>query len=317
MWLFIAFPALLAFAAADLLGKKKVSEGGNSTPLEMLLNVEILAFAISLFLAASGLGESGLAPWELLRKHPLLLLNLCFFLLYWLFYLWSLRYIGLALEAAVSGANGIFYFFGLAVLHAVSGKLTAVDDIFAPARLIPVLLVLIFTTLFPNIELLARKSSGMMQERTKRERRRTVAGLLILLAGMTFDAGDTLITTWIFSEENIGIADYLTASYFATLLPIILCSLFLRKRNGKWFIPFKDGGKYSFCYACTAAASSLLYLYASSLDAVRTGILFIAAPVFPIIGARFLLKEKYTWRQNLCIGIITAAVIAFCAAEYL
>lgn len=317
MWLIFAFLALLAFASADLLGKKKVDSGKSSAPMEMLLSVLVLAFFIGLVLLAFGWGESGDTPWRLLWNHPLLLANQLCFLMYWLLYLVSFRHIGLALESAVSGANGILYFFGLLVINAVSGKLSAVNDVFHPVRLIPVLLVLTFTFLFPNIELFACHGSEDLRGKKTQERHRTVIGLLILFAGLLFDAGDTLITTLIFDDTGIGIMDFVMTSYFLMILPIGLFSLLLRRKNGKWFIPFKNGEQYSICYPCVVILSSLLYLYASSLDAVKTGILFIAAPVFPIIGAELVLKEKYTWRQNLCIWMIAIAAIAFGAADYI
>ncbi len=317
MWLFFAVFSLLAFAAGDLLGKKKVDAGSAAAPLEMLLSVLVLAFGISLVLFASGLGESGEPPWRILREHPPILGNQFCFLLYWVLYLISLRYIGLAVESAVSGTTGILYFSGLLVIHTVSGRLASVHEILHPARLIPIMLVLTFIFLLPNIELFASRRRGALRKKMRQERHRIITGLLILLAGLVFDAGDTLITTLIFDDGGIGIVDYVMANHFATILPIFLLALFLRKIEKKWFIPFLDGGKYSIWYPCVANSSSLLYLCASSRDAVKTGILFAAAPIFPIIGARIILKEKYTWRQNLCIWTIALSLIVFCAADHI
>jgi len=314
MWLFFAILAVLAFASTDLLGKRNIDTGTFAAPQEMIISSCTLFFCVGLLLFAFGIG--GQPPWVTLRDHPLILVNMLFFLMYWLLYLLSLRYIGLSIQSALSGANGILYFFGAILIHAFSGRLPAVHEILHPARLTPVLLVLGFTLLYPNVELLAGKRRGTVMGNEKKERHNTVVGLLILSLGIAFDAGDTLLTSCILDAKDVGVADYLTANYSAAILPVILLSLWVRMRKGKWFIPFRSGGWTAMCYPAGAVASSLLYVYASSLDAVRTGIMFTAEPIIPILGAKLILKEKYTWRQNLCIWIIAVSVTFFCAADY-
>jgi len=168
MWLFFSIIDLLAFASTDLLGKKKIDSGDAAVPAEMLISTYTLVFGVGIILSALGLGESGLSPWEILWAHPLVVVNVCCFFMYWLLYLYSLRYIGVTLTSAVSSTNVILYFAGLCLIHVFSGKLTKINDILRPERLIPVLFVLFFVFLLPNVELLSRKTFGAMSERWKK-----------------------------------------------------------------------------------------------------------------------------------------------------
>ncbi|GEM_PF-3319931 len=317
MWLWVVSLALLAFASTDLLSKKKMATGNATTPLEMLISVGTLAFPIGLTLFFLKIGESGLAPWRILWSHPLIWMNIFCFAAYWFFYLCSMRYVGLSFAASVEGMQGILYFIGLVLIHFLCGHLVSVSEFLHPARLIPVVIGLTFIFLFPNVEIIANKINHHGWENLKKNRHRTMIGLLLLFLGTVADAGDSLTTTVIFDTGSIGLVDYLITSCFATIFPVVLFELYLQKKNGRWFIPFKDDRKNAICYVCTIIFSSLLYMVASSLDAVKTGIAFIAAPAFSIIGAHILLKEKYTWRQNLCIGIIVIASIVFGIADYI
>lgn len=317
MWFVFAVAALLAYAAADLCGKKCIDLGNAATPMELLITSEALLVIVSFALYASGLGESGLPPWKLLWNNPLIFLNLVSYIGYWLLFLLSMRYVGLTVDEAVSGSFGVFYFVGLLFLNLVCGKLDAVRDVLHPLRLIPVLIVLAFDILLPNVEVIASRKDKALQKMAKTDRRRAVIGLLILFAALALDSVDSLVTTLVFDEGNIGTLDYIMTTFFSASITLVLFSAAFRMKYGRWHIPFSRGGKNAFFYAAASMASSVLYSTASSYDAVRTGILLLTYPIVPILGARILLKEKYTWRQYVCIWTITLAAIAFCAADAL
>lgn len=237
------------------------------------------------------------------------------FILYWFLFLLSMRYVGLTVDEAVSGAFGVFYFVGLLLVHLVSGRLAAVRDMLHPLRLIPILLVLVFTVLLPNIEVIAHREDPNLREMAKSERRRTVLGLLILLAALALDSVDSLVTTLVCDETDIGTVDYIMTSFFSASIALVPFAVYYRVKNRRWFIPFRRGSRRAVRYAAPAMLSSVLYMAASSFDAVRTGILFLAYPIVPILGAKLFLKEKYTRRQNFCIWTVTLAAIAFCAVD--
>lgn len=316
MWLAVALLSLITYAVADLAGKKKIDSSDDSGPIELLITVNSLAFIISIILFVFGLGESGQAPWQIFLTHPLIVANLFCYVLYWLFYLLSMRFLGLSVIEAFSGSTGVFYSVSLVAVNFITGKLTAVRDMLHPGRLIPIILVLIFACLLPNVEILANKNSESLLEKAKSERKQTLLGLIFLFIAITLDACDSLITTILLDEGDIGTVDYLMSSWALTIIPALLFVGFLRKKKSKLYIPFKKNGKYSYLCSVTSLLSSVIYTAASSMDAVRTGILFIAYPIIPIIGARILLKEKHSWRQNLCIWMITFAAIAFCIFDY-
>jgi len=317
MWLILSLLSLLAFAAADMLGKKNMDSGSETAQLEMLVSYEAMAIVTGAVLWALGLGESGHSPWQLIAEHPLLWATQLTSLLYWLLFLFSMRYVGLSMEEAVSGAFGVFYFVGLLVVSLLTGRLSAVSDMLHPLRLVPIILVLLFSALLPNTEVIAQKRVGNLTAKTKAERRRVIVGLLILLLGTAFDSADSLVVTLIFDGGSLGTVDYIIASQLINAPAMIVFLIMLRVKRHRWFVPFVHGGKYALGFAVFMLLSMILYMFSASMDAVRTGIIFIAYPIVPIIGAQILLKERYSWRQALCIWVITLSSIAFCIADYL
>ncbi len=315
MWLIFAALSLLLYAVTDIIGKKSVNSGNSYTPLELCITVSILSFFISIILWFFGFGESGMSPWQLLVLQPLILVNLLCFFLYWIYYLLSFKFIRLSVAEAVSGSSGIFYFLGLILFNLCLGKLPAVREMFHPLRLIPIILVLTFIVLYPFAESFTKKNNNAEKSVFKKNRRSYFLGICILMLSLIIDSLDSLITTFIIDEGNISTVDYIMTSYFLSIFPAAVLFIFLCLKRKKWFIPLKNHPISSVGYSVSALLSSQLYMVASYCDAVRTGILFVIYPVVPIIGAKIFLKEKFTWRQNLCIWIITLSAIAFCVSD--
>jgi len=302
MWLIFAVLSMLAYAATDLLGKRKVDAGTAWTTVELLASSSAMAFVAGLVLFACGFGESGRAPWAILASEPLILVTSLCFAAFWLLGLVSFRCLDLSVNAAVGGTNGIVFFVGMLLVNMVSGRLSVAREMLHPARLVPILVVLTGIFLLPRME------------KTAAARRRTVVGLMILLLAMILDGCDSLVTAVVFDAGRIGPVDFMIASWFAVFPLVAILLAFLRVAGGEWVVPFRSGAGMV-GYAVVAVLTSTLYLVASSHDAVRTGIVFIAAPVFTLVAARVFLKERYAWQQNLCIWAVVIAAIAFCVAD--
>ncbi len=317
MWLVFAALSLFLYAVTDIFGKKSINAGNAYTPMELCVIVSALSFVISIALYVFGFGESGMTPWQILHLHPLILVNILCFFLYWIFYLLSMKFIRLSISEAISSSSGVLYFVGLIFINLCLGKLPAVREMLHPLRLIPVILVLTFIFLYPSAELSERKNTVTDGTVRKKNRHSYFVGILILLISLFLDSLDSLITTLIIDEGTIGIVDYIMTSYFCVIFPALILFVFLCIKRKKLFIPMKNNPARSAGYAVSALLSSQLYIFASYYDAVRTGILFIIYPIVPIIGAKVFLKEKSTRRQNMCIWIITLSAIAFCISDNL
>lgn len=302
MWLLFAILSMLAYAATDILSKRWVDAGSAWMPLELLASSTAMAFAAGLVLFACGLGESGRAPWAILAQEPLVFATSLCFVSYWLLGLVSFRYLGLSVDASIGGTNGIVFFVGMLLVHLLTGRLAATQEMLHPARIVPILVVL------AGIFLLAR------MEKTPEARRRTVVGTLLVVLAMIFDGVDSLVTAVVFDAGRIGPVDFMIAGWVASFPLVAALLVFLRAKAGVWVVPFR-GGAGMVGYAALSVSTSVLYLVASSHDAVRTGLVFVVAPVFTLVGARLFLKERYSLWQNVCIWTIVIAAIAFCIID--
>lgn len=316
MWLLFSVLSLCAYTVADLSGKKCVDKGNKYTPIEMMISLGIVLFGIGAAMYLFRLGESGETPWGIISRCPLLLVNLLSGVLYLVLFSLSMRFVGLSVIEAVSGASGVFYFVGLFLTNAVTGKLLSVHEMLHPLRLIPIILVLLFTALLPNVQAIGTKTPRSAAMTAMPTRRNAVIGLAVLLLAIGFDALDSIVTAYVSEEKCIGLMDYIIASFTSSAVPALLLFLFLRIKTGKWFIPFSTNRKAFAGYAVFSALAILLFMISSSCDATRTGILFISYPIISILGAKLFLKEKYTVMQNICIWFIALASIAFCISDY-
>lgn len=317
MWLIFAILSLLTYAATDLFGKKKMNKQSETGAIEMLISFEILALILSIALFALVFGESGKTPWRIIIENPLILFCHISSFMYWMLFLVSMHYVGLSMEEAVSGAFGVFYFVGIIVVNLFTGKLATVSKMLYPIRLILIIIVVVFVLLLPNVEVISQRHSKKELKKTKVERRKIIIGLLIMVLAIAFDSADSIVATIIFDEKKVEPIDFFIASQFSNILTLIISVIYVRVKSEKSYFPFKKRIKETFAFAFFLLLSVSFYMISSSLDAVRTGIIFLSYPVVPIIGAKILLKEKYTFRQNICIWVITIGSICFCITDYL
>lgn len=298
MWILFAIIALVFYACADVIGKKCIGDCENVTP-KLIIVSEMLAFCVSIFMYVFRLGESGKAPWQLISENPLIVINVLTFVSCTTFFLFALKFVGLSVNEAFSGTTGILYFIGIVAVNLFTGKLSQVSDLLKISRLVPILIVLIFMLIF---SLLGKSQKS------------TIFGLALVFISIVLDTADSLITTIILDGKGIGSVDYIMTSWFANGLPLVIFLIYLRIKERKWFNPIK-AGRYYYLYAFLAIGAAVLYVIASSFDAVRTGIIFVIYPILPILGAKIILKEKYKLLQNICIWVITIGAIAFCVID--
>lgn len=316
MWLLFTIMSLMQYAAADIIGKKGVSEGDAFSPIELCVSCSALSVVVAIILYVFRLGESGLTPWKLLQLNPAIFINLSCFLLHWLLYLLSMKYIKLSIAEAVGATGSVFYFVGLILTNLLFGRLANVRAMLHPLRLFPIIIVIVFLCIYPYVDIIGKEQAKTAIRNIRKNNRSYRLGLGLLFAALIVDVIDSLLTALIIDNGTIGIIDYTMTTYFCTASFVLVVLLFLRIKNKEWYIPFKNNTRYAIGYSVCALTASQLFVIASFKDAVRTGILFLIFPILPIIGAKVYLKEKNTLRQNICIWVITLFAIAFCISDY-
>lgn len=314
MWIVFAVLCMVVLTAADIIANKAVSSD-ELAPIKLRISVMGLAFIMGILIYLLKLGESGIAPWMLIVKYPLIVVAVACMVLSELIYLISLSFVSMSIMEAISSFEGIVIFAGMIMINMKSGRLEAINEMFAPARLILICIILAFTILLPNIELIVNKKKEL-QANIIKERYIIAIGILIALAAVLLGASDSLLMDAILDEGKIGVIDFMMSCCFASIIPLPLFMLLFCKKRKTAQIPSKAVDGYSVKYGILYVVQSYLGVTAVSIDAVRSEILFFSFPVIAIIGAKLFLKEKYTWRQNLCIWVITIAAILFCVIDY-
>lgn len=313
MWILFSVLSMGALTLAEIVGKKAVSTD-KTAPLKMKILVMIINMILGLLLYLFGFGESGIAPWILLLKHPMVLAATCCSVVSNYLYLYSLRYIGMTLMAAISSLCGVFIFIGLMIIHTISGEFNSVREMLNPSRFIFIGILLVFTFLLPNVEATGEKR--IVRSDVKTERLFIFAGFLFSLAAVILDAGDSLITDFMLDADKIGAADCIITIFFSYIFILPVFCIILYYKNKGTESTDKIINRYSIRYAVYFDLSILFWILTVAIDAVRSEIMFLTYPVISIIGAKVILKEKYTWRQSACVWIIVVAAVAFCITDY-
>jgi len=315
MWIVFSMLCMVLLTVADIIGKKAVGED-ESAPLKLQISVLATLFTVGLLMYAFGLGESGMAPWVIACQHPIILVAICCLAFSDYLYLFCMRFVGMSVMEAIGGLSGIFIFSALFVYNAVTGKLDTVKEMYFPARLILICIIMVFAFLLPNIDNLKTKKTEITPEQ-KSKRKATVIGVLIALAATLITSGDDLISSIVLGTETVGYVDYMMTGYFLSVVPMSVLIIALLKKRKKQKVTSRSINKYSVLYVVLTLAQMSCGLFASSSDAVRTEIMYLTYPVISIIGARIILKEKYSIKQTACIWIVTLASAAFCIIDYL
>ena len=305
---------MVLYAMEELVGKKVVRDNIASGSWMIFSATSLFALAVGCILWALGLGESGQSPVYILFDNPLILLNSVCTRLAILLVFVAFKYVGVSVEAAISGISSAVLFLGFVGINAFTGKMEAVKELFLPGRLVPIVVIIALIFLLSKTDdaaigtaLKSKKTSVML------------TGILLVLVACIFDASDSIIFAYCISEKAIGEIDY----YMAASLPNIFYGLFScimavvsqKKADQKQSFSRKtvlllvSVGILDIC-------STLSYVIGSGFDAVKFAMIYIIYPIVPIIGARIFLKERYSAKQYFCIFGIAIASIVFCLMDY-
>ena len=315
MWMIFAFSSMVLYAMEELVGKRVVRENTTSGSWMVYSMAALFTFSSAVIMWILGMGESGQAPIYILMENPLILLNSISTCLASLLVFVAFKYIGVSIEASISGISSIFLFLGLVSINVFTGKLEAVKELFSPGRLIPIIAIIIL------IFLLSKTDEIAVDEAIKNKKKRTamLTGILIVLVACIFDASDSLIFAYCISEKPIGEIDYYMAvnlpNLFYGLFSCIMAVVLSKKANYKFQFTRKSA-LLLVLIGVFDISCLITYVIGSGYDAVKFAILYIAYPIVPLIGARIFLKERYTAKQYICIFGIAIASIVFCLMDY-
>lgn len=315
MWMIFAISSMVFYAMEEVVGKRIVRENTTSGSWMVYSMASLFTFSSAVVMWILGMGESGQAPIYILMENPLILLNSISTCLASLLVFVAFKYIGVSIEASISGISSIFLFLGLVSINVFTGKLEAVKELFSPGRLIPIIVIIIL------IFLLSKTDEIAVDEAIKNKKKRTamLTGILIVLVACIFDASDSLIFAYCISEKPIGEIDYYMAvnlpNLFYGLFSCIMAVVLSKKANYKF--QFTRKSVLLLVLIGVFDISCLItYVIGSGYDAVKFAMLYIAYPIVPLIGARIFLKERYTAKQYICIFGIAIASIVFCLMDY-
>lgn len=315
MWMIFAILSMVLCAFGEMFSNKVVRENNAVGPLMVYSAAALFCFLSVIVMWVLGIGESGASPVRILIENPLIILSsISTFLATFLMFV-AFRYIGVSIEAVISGTSAVLLFLGLTSINFFTGKLEAVKEILAPGRLIPIIFIIVC------IFLLSKTDEVVVDKALKSKKRFSamLTGILIMLVVCIFDASDSLLVSYCIGDNQVGSMDYYIATNFMDILPGIGCFVVAMVKLKKAQLSPKDCTKMIPTLALIGVfsiGSMLTYFIGSGFDAVKLAMLYIGYPIVPLIIAGIFLKERYTAKQYFCIFGIAIGSIVFCLMDY-
>ncbi len=314
MWMMFAILSMVLCAMGEMLSNKIVRENTATGPLMVYSATSFFCFLSAIAMWLVGIGESGASPVGILIEHPLIILSTASTFLSSFLMFVAFKYIGVSIEAVISGVSSIFLFLGLVSINVFTGKLESVKEILAPGRLIPIVIIIVLIFCLSKTD----ENNGALSKNGKKHTAMLI-GILIMLFSCIFDASDSLIISYCVADNQVGIIDFYIATSFMGILFGAGCFVIAIVKLKNEHIMYKDCVKRipaMTIIGILAISCMLTYMIGSGYDAVKFAMLYIAYPIVPLIGARIFLKERYTAKQYFCIFGIAIASIVFCLMDY-
>ncbi len=319
MWIIFAVASMVLCALGEITSKKIIKDDLVTGPLMVYSAASFFTFLSSIAMWLLGLGESGETPIRILIQNPLIMLSTAStFLATFLMFI-ALKYIGVSVESTISGVSAAFLFLGLISISIFTGKLNSANELLAPGRLIPIIVIIVLIFLLSGTD--KTVESTVLNQSTGKSKKHSamLIGVFIMLASCIFDASDSLIVSYCIADNLVGDMDYYIATNFMDILFGLICFIITVIRLKKSKSSFKSQVKkipFLIISGILGIGSMLTYFIGSGYDAVKLAMLYIIYPVVPLIGARLILKERYTVKQYFCIFGIVIASIVFGIMDY-
>jgi len=140
---------------------------------------------------------------------------------------------------------------------------------------------------------------------------------VIALIAVLMDAGESVATAYLFDTKTLNVADYFVTCCIIYIIPAIVFAFIFLKLRQNPFAPLKGKKCASVAFCLFFYGAIIFYLIGTSMDAIMSGMIFCVYPALAIIGARIILKERYSKYQYVCVWIIVIASVVFGLADYL
>jgi len=317
MWILFVVLSMLCYLAYSLFAKYSVSKDELLGPYRIRISICLAGFISMIVIMVFDLGESGLAPYEILIKNPFVLCNSLVVFFSEFLYLFARRYVGISIEDSVSGIYAPLFFLCTVGVNLIFGKLSKVKYMLVPVKLIPILIMVIGILLLPNTEIIGKIRNKSYTNEQIVNRKKIIFGIIIVLFAVFCDIAASVFSMLAFEDGELGYIDYLYSLFFACTVYGIFLLVFIKSKKHEIKRICNKDFAYSIGFSVLFMAYSFLEVTALSFDAVSTNILWVSYPIVPIIASRIILKEKYTKLQYLCIGLIFISSIAFCVGDVL
>lgn len=302
------FLSMVITCGSDLCEKKSVSsktEEAMKTLVWYGMFNMILVVLVILFV----MDESSLMPHELIAQKPVVLLSPALNFLCLFFALIAYKYVGVAVRNTFANTDGLFFIITLVLYHFVTGNAEHATRMFNPVTLAGLVLVLGSGLIYPNIKGLQdnRSSEGESDSLAVSwntggtPKKMMILGIVMSLISAFFDGTQSVVDSVILGDEVADSVDYICVLSLTQVVMGFILWIVLWIINKKPYNPFRKSEKFRFLGQLLSVVSDLLYVLAVSDDALLGIILWSVFPIFDILGARILLKEKLSVKQYLVL----------------
>lgn len=307
MWLIYSIGSIILFAFCEIYEKKGANQDEPYSEVKMLVWFGIFALVVSVFISVTGLRETKIGILGMLTQNPAILLAAVFYFLSLLFAFISLTLIPVSIESPITNSSGALCFIGAVVLYAIMGKYEVLAQEVTPLKWI--LVAVMCSTVIVFSVMSHSGTAGNAKTRAA-----AVFGILFAGLSAVCDAGNSVVIYYIladYADSN----DYLFASNLLFAAMGAIAWIYVSVRIGKAYNPFGGNQRDKAIGALLDCAGMVTCVLAVSYNPFFADPIISTYFVFTAVLSRFLLKEKLTVKQWLCIFILVAGLCAFAVLD--
>lgn len=318
MWIVYSSISILFYAFCEIYEKKGSNIDEENSESKLLVWFGIFGLLVACFVSISGIRETNTNFIEMIQEYPYIFLGTAFYFLSLFFAFISLKFIPVSIEAPITNTSGGLSLIGAIILHMSLNRYEEIAEEITSLKLLLISIIFFVVTIFSIIYHNRVKQEedentlGILYKKGQHKKALlyVVVGIVCALLSSLCDAGNSVVSYYVLGEVADS-NDYLYLSNMIFFVLGVISWIYISIKEKHIYNPFRKDQldkAVGACLDCFGMVSNVLAISANP---------FFADPIistyfmFTVLLSRFILKEKLSRSQYICIAVLVVCISGF------
>ncbi len=302
MWTLYVLGTVILWGITDIFYKKGANRDDKYKPFKFSVSIGLIFFIIAVCYII--VRDEPFTIWEsAIRFWPITLFGIIYAVVN-TFTFQGFMYNEASIVAPVENTANGSYVILLIIIYAILGRIKSVWDILTVYKLIGIILIFMGLFALGIVQNRETKAKGAV----KKEMLKAGAGALVFPVVFSLMDGLETVITGLCLDKTFGFAmpegDGVIIIGMEYAVFALFFWLYVNYKEKRVFNPFTKSNMPLIAGALCDNVAVVLYAYAMAIDSVATDPVLSVYPVLTVLLSVFLLKERLSVKQYVCIGII-------------